>query len=337
MSVQCEAGLRLEFQEFEGSWYGATVIEVGQGTHANQLKVKLDGWASAREDWIPKTSKRLRLPGAKHGRVPWDMAESAAAGQLGCLAASRTRSVDPGESSPAANSGVPGPPMHDPDAHIQLRSPKRQRVRQDEQQSSDREGARPPAAEHSPASRQGGGRASRPPTKSMTSLLSNSEHDSAKMNGPGSSRTERWPGTDEPSRPTSRPTFQPDRDLPSSKHDPRRGRTSLSSPTGLDDPARSHPGGAGAQNVGNGESAQSVDARQHSSSLASTRSRSDRAAANTMGGATSGAVGGAQSQVLRTKECTDPADHLTNDCIGREEQKKLLFELLCGVSTLPAL
>jgi hypothetical protein len=112
-AVECVPGLRLELLEAgsQVSWYGATLREVGRGPHADQLRLTLDGWATTGDEWVPRGSKRLRLPGQKP-RVKW--AKEAPVGAERAPEATAARGSSPrdtparsSEASPAPVGGAP--------------------------------------------------------------------------------------------------------------------------------------------------------------------------------------------------------------------------------------
>ena len=67
-AIKCEVGVQLEVELDGGTWYPATVAEVGE----QRIRIHITGWGDNTDKWEPARSKRLRLAGATRGRIAWD-------------------------------------------------------------------------------------------------------------------------------------------------------------------------------------------------------------------------------------------------------------------------
>ena len=66
MGIECEVGVHLEVEVEGGSWYPATVAEVGD----QRVRYHITGWGENTDKWEPARSKKLRLPGGSR-RIDW--------------------------------------------------------------------------------------------------------------------------------------------------------------------------------------------------------------------------------------------------------------------------
>ena len=62
-AIKCEVGVQLEVELDGGTWYPATVAEVGE----QRIRIHITGWGDNTDKWEPARSKRLRLAGATRG------------------------------------------------------------------------------------------------------------------------------------------------------------------------------------------------------------------------------------------------------------------------------
>ena len=105
--MQCAVGVQLEVELEGGTWYPATVAEVGE----QRIRIHITGWGDNTDKWEPARSKRLRLAGATRGRIAWDEsslrlqpAEGRAHHQIALLAAAQG-------GTPAGGKRPPWPPL----------------------------------------------------------------------------------------------------------------------------------------------------------------------------------------------------------------------------------
>lgn len=93
MPVEAAVGVHLEVEVEGGSWYPATVVEIGD----QRVRYHITGWGDDTDKWEPARSKKLRLPGGAR-RVDW--VESS-------LRASAMSGVAASGSLPAETAGSP--------------------------------------------------------------------------------------------------------------------------------------------------------------------------------------------------------------------------------------
>jgi hypothetical protein len=96
MSIEAAVGVHLEVEVEGGSWYPATVAEVGD----QRVRYHITGWGDNTDKWAPARSKKLRLPGGAR-RIDW--VESSLRAPTAGGAAAAAAAAQGGGSSPRAS------------------------------------------------------------------------------------------------------------------------------------------------------------------------------------------------------------------------------------------